>query len=101
MKIQKYEIYLKPLDDHKCPDCGERVERRRRHLWQRAVSFALPLRNYQCTRCYRRFFAFSPLWKQMKPAEKILRVLATGVVLLASTYIILRIIFALFSTIMT
>jgi len=37
----------------------------------------------------------------MKPAEKILRVLATGVVLLASTYIILRIIFALFSTIMT
>jgi len=101
MKIQKYEIYLRPLDDQKCPDCGEKVSRRRRTLWMKLFSFALPLRQYKCSGCYHRFFAFSPTWKQMNPVEKILRLLTTAVVLLAGTYIILRIIFAIFYSIMS
>jgi hypothetical protein len=100
MKIQKYEIYLRPLDDHKCPDCGEKVSRHGRTFWMKLFSFALPLRHYQCTVCYHQFFAFSPTWKQMNPAEKIIRLLTTAVVLLAGTYIILRIIFVILYIIM-
>lgn len=100
MKIQEYRIYLRYLDDHKCPDCGEKLERRPRRLWQKLVSFALPLRHYKCSGCYQSFFAFSPLWKQTPVAEKIIRLLATAVVLLAGAYIILRIIFVIFYMIM-
>ena len=83
LKIQEYRIYLRQLDDHKCPRCQEHLERRPRRLWQKAVSFALPLRHYKCSGCNRRFFAFSPRWNRMPVVEKFLRSLATVVVLLA------------------
>ena len=77
-KIGEFEIYLKPLEDHKCPHCGEKLSRRSRRLWQKAVSFAVPLRHYKCGGCYHRFFALSPSWKQMKKGERWWRVAATG-----------------------
>ncbi|MCX8159712.1 MAG: hypothetical protein N3G18_02120 [Candidatus Saccharicenans sp.] len=82
MKIQEFRISLRYLYDHKCPCCGENLERRPRRLWQKAVSFALPLRHYKCSDCNRRFFAFSPRWKRMHLVEKFLRSLATAVILL-------------------
>jgi DNA-directed RNA polymerase subunit RPC12/RpoP len=100
MKIQGFRIYLHPLVDHKCPECGEKVERRPRRLWQKLLSIALPLRHYKCTVCYHHFFAFSPSWKQTSSFEKILRLLATATILLAGVFIVLRIIYAVFFEIM-
>ncbi|RFT14796.1 MAG: hypothetical protein OP8BY_2373 [Candidatus Saccharicenans subterraneus] len=82
MKIQNFHLHLRRLDEHKCPRCGEQLERRPRRLWQKAVSFALPLRHYRCDGCNRRFFAFSPRWNRMHIAEKFVRSLATVAVLL-------------------
>jgi len=100
MKIQEYRIYLRYLDDHKCPDCGDKLERRPRRLWQKAVSFVLPLRHYKCSNCYHRFFAFSPKWRKMPVYEKALRIIATAVVLIAIIFISLRILVSLLVSIM-
>ncbi|MBC7361732.1 MAG: hypothetical protein H5U06_05545 [Candidatus Aminicenantes bacterium] len=100
MKIQEYRIYLRPLDDHKCPDCGEKVSRRPRTLWQKLFSFALPLRHYKCNGCYHRFFAFSPTWQKMPIPEKILRIFTTAVVLLAVIFISFKILFSVLASIM-
>lgn len=92
MKVQGFRIYLRRLDDHKCPRCGERLERRPRRLWQKALSFALPLRHYKCGNgCERRFFAFSPRWNRMSIIERSLRVLATAVVILSAIVISIKI----------
>lgn len=82
MKIQGFLVYLRRLDGHKCPLCGEQLARRPRRLWQKALSFALPLRHYRCDGCNRRFFALSPRWNRMHVVEKFLRSLATVAVLL-------------------
>lgn len=84
MKIQEYGIYLRQLDDYKCPRCGDHLERRPRRLWQKAVSFAVPLRHYKCSGCNRRFFALSPRWNRMPIVEKAARFIATVAVLLAA-----------------
>ncbi|MDI6846491.1 MAG: hypothetical protein QME28_10205 [Candidatus Saccharicenans sp.] len=91
MKIKGVRIYLRQLGDHKCPCCGEHLERLPRRLWQKALSFALPLRHYDCDGCERRFFAFSPCWNKMSIIEKSLRVLATVAVILAAIVISIRI----------
>jgi hypothetical protein len=93
MKIGEFEIYLKAVEDHKCPLCGDGLDRRPRRLWQKAVSFAVPLRHYKCGACYQRFFALSPSWKQMNKGERWLRVAATGVVWIAGIFIVFRIIY--------
>ncbi|MBC7350115.1 MAG: hypothetical protein H5U05_09105 [Candidatus Aminicenantes bacterium] len=86
MKIQNFRIYLRQLADHQCPRCGDRLNRRPRLLWQKAVSFALPLRHYKCSGCSGRFFAFSPRWNRMNVVEKFLRAVATVVVLLVALF---------------
>ncbi|MDI6698952.1 MAG: hypothetical protein QME85_08455 [Candidatus Saccharicenans sp.] len=91
MKIKGIRIYPRQLGDHECPHCGQRLERRPRRLWQKAVSFVLPLRHYECDGCSRRFFAFSPRWNSMSIIEKSLRVLATAAVILAVIVISIRI----------
>ena len=82
MNIQGFRIHLRQLDDHRCPRCGEQLDRRPRRLWQKAVSFALPLRHYRCSGCNRRFFAFSQRWNRMNILEKFVRSLATVAILL-------------------
>ena len=101
MKIGEFEIYLKAVDDHKCPHCGDALGRRPRRLWQKAVSFAVPLRHYKCQGCYHRFFAMSPRWKQMKRGERWLRVAATGVVWIAGVYIVFRVLFGVLYAVMS
>ena len=86
MNIQGFHIHLRRLDDHRCPSCGEHLDRRPRRLWQKAVSFALPLRHYRCNGCNRRFFAFSPRWNRMNIVEKFVRSLATVAILLTALF---------------
>lgn len=86
MKIQKFHVYLRPLHGNACPLCGEHLERRPRLLWQKALSFALPLRHYKCSECNRRFFAFSSRWNRMHIVEKIIRVAATVAGLLIALF---------------
>jgi len=93
-------VYLRPLVNHECPDCGEKVERRPRKFWQRLLSIALPLRHYKCPACYERFFAFSPSWEHASSLEKTLRLLATAAIILFGTFFVLWIIFAIFYQIM-
>ena len=100
MIIQEYRIHLRYLDDHKCPGCAEKLERRPRCLWQKAVSFALPLRHYKCSACYQRFFAFSPAWNQMPFLEKGLRLLVTVVVLLTAVALFFAVLFRILFQIM-
>ena len=91
LKIGRDRVLLKPLKDHVCPDCGEKVERMRRRFWQKLVSFAVPFRHYRCTNCYHEFFALSPSWKKMPRTERVLRLLATGLVMLVTIYVGFRI----------
>ncbi len=92
MKIQGFRIYLRRLDDQKCPLCGERLERRPRRLWQKAVSFALPLRHYKCENgCERRFFAFSSCWNRMSIIERSLRLLATVAIIIVAIVVLMKI----------
>ncbi|MGB9906129.1 MAG: hypothetical protein ACPLRR_01935 [Candidatus Saccharicenans sp.] len=100
MKIQSFRIYLHRLDDNQCPRCGDHLDRRPRLLWQKAVSFALPLRHYKCSGCNRRFFAFSPRWNRMNIVEKFLRVVATVVVLLVALLASMIIIWEIMSRLM-
>jgi len=100
MKGASTNIYLKPLEDHKCPYCGEKVSRKRRSAWQKVVFFALPLRHYTCDVCQKEIFAFSPSWRMMNSTEKVLRIMATVFVLLGGICIILWIVFIIASYVM-
>ncbi|MBC7363596.1 MAG: hypothetical protein H5U07_03495 [Candidatus Aminicenantes bacterium] len=91
MKIGRELVLLRPLKDHACPDCGEKVERLRRSYWQKLVSFALPFRHYRCTGCYHEFFALSPSWNKMPRTERLLRLLATLFIFLLCIYVAFRI----------
>lgn len=101
MKFQGFHIHLRRLDDHRCPRCGDRLERRPRRLWQKAVSFAVPLRHYKCQGCNRRFFAFSLRWNRMHIVEKAVRFIATVAVLLVALLASLIVLWQIMIRIMT
>ncbi|MDD8032050.1 MAG: hypothetical protein PHQ25_08690 [Acidobacteriota bacterium] len=100
MRINRCKIYLHPVYHHQCPLCREKLERKPRTLWQRAVSFALPLRHYECDGCGQILFAFSPYWTELPIFERVLRIAATAVILLAAVVVFFVILFYIFSMIM-
>lgn len=100
MKISHYLVYLKPAENHTCPLCQEKLERRQRPLWQRLISFAVPFRHYQCSGCYKQFLAISSSWKKVPAVERALRILVTAAAFLLAVLVFFKILIMIFTSIM-
>lgn len=99
MKIGRDRIIIKALSGRDCPDCGEKLERIPRRLWQKSVSFALPFRHYRCTGCYHEFFALSSSWRKSPLYERVFRVLFTVAAAAVVIFVFFKILVVIFSSI--
>lgn len=99
MKIGRDRIIIKALSGRDCPECGEKLERISRLMWQKSVSFVLPFRHYRCTGCYHEFFALSPSWRKSPLYERVFRVLFTVAVAAVVIFVFFKILVVIFSSI--